>query len=315
MIDTVKLFIPRHSDPTALSHLTRIAGLVDGETGEVWKQWGPLKNLRVSLQTNGQWAGLTITGSLSRFLSGTNFTTLSPSSTREALDEMSALLHVRLDDARVYRLDYGLNLDLNIPAPAVTQSLGPAPPRWRKVTQDIGSVAYASKEVEIALYDKVREAKEKDAYVPNGSLHVLRAEIRLRKGVKKRTGPISAGDLAATALHRRMLRDWEQRMDSVRFTRRPEFQFGNTLGETIRALAAVGSASLTAERLLNQLYDERRRGLWDSSSRRRQATSIARYVRDLSQDPNLSVPSLVEESFRRAVRYGVERQREVLNQV
>lgn len=142
---------------------------------------GNLGNLKVKVSKNS----LRVENSLCKWYLGDNLQSLTRESIALANEKLSDILHVNMQNADVTRLDIGQNYS-TIHKPAVyINSLGELA-RFRKGVFANEGVNYRTKNIELALYDKLKEHKAKGNKVPAdlASQNLLRYELRLMKNIR-----------------------------------------------------------------------------------------------------------------------------------
>ena len=105
MYDKVKLWLDRcdigEMYPHIASLLDEAREQTDLKTGEV-RTFGSLQGLKVSLYVGG----LSIVGSLPKYMYGSNIYPLDRESTREALTKIADTLHLSMDEAKVTGFEF-----------------------------------------------------------------------------------------------------------------------------------------------------------------------------------------------------------------
>ena len=97
MYDKVKLWTARTREtPDVSKFLDRAKDQIDHETGEVCT-FGSLEGLKVSIYTGG----ISIIGSLAKYLYPNNIYPLDRHTTAQAIEKLSDSLHINLNDAKV----------------------------------------------------------------------------------------------------------------------------------------------------------------------------------------------------------------------
>lgn len=134
-------------------------------------------NLRVSIST----LRILVQGSLCKFFLGDNLQSLTYNTIRLAIEELSDTLHLKMDDAKVTRIDIGANLSMSSLANSYFSILGEYPCLCRLLVSD-SSLRYESKHKKqshsLVFYDKMEE-------IGKGNGHILRYENRWMKNLQK----------------------------------------------------------------------------------------------------------------------------------
>lgn len=156
----------------------------DRDTGEV-TIFGELGGLKVNLYTGG----MTIKGSLPKFLHGNNVEGLDRRGTAEAIEKLSDILHLKINDAQIKRLEFGGNFLMKHEIGEYLSRLGAIPRLHREVIG--GSLYYQGKGQKkpkvLTFYDKQSEADAKGMNYPDilRGQHILRYEMRFNHRLPK----------------------------------------------------------------------------------------------------------------------------------
>jgi len=163
---------------------------------------GKLENLQHHTSKNGRWvsgfvAGIRVTqsenmvsisGSLPRFLSGSNARHVTRQSTQKAVEGLSAALGIsQLGEAIVSRFEIAVNIVIRHPVSAYLPLLQHVP-RHKRMAVDGESVTFLGTCTTLKLYDKPRE--QEDTGIPlsesyKAAQHVLRIELTLARGLHR----------------------------------------------------------------------------------------------------------------------------------
>lgn len=184
MYDKVKLWVNRfeigEQYPNIINLLDTPKEQTDINTGEV-KIYGYLDGLRVNVYQSG----LSIEGSLPKYLYHNNIYTLDRHSTPQAFEKLGDSLHFNINDAKVTSLEFGTNFNMKYPVNMYLERFRDMP-RLDKVNFKASSLYYKPKSKAqpkvLCFYDKIAEAKDKNIIVPNGfqDANLLRYEIRFK---------------------------------------------------------------------------------------------------------------------------------------
>ena len=185
MYDKVKLWVDRfdigEQYPNIISLLDTAKEQTDLNTGEV-KVYGYLDGLRVNINQSG----LSIEGSLPKFLYQSNIYTLNRDTTRQAIKKIEDELHINLGGAKVLSLEFGTNFNMKHPVCMYLDKLGDMP-RLERSNYTASSLYYKSQSKAqpkvFCFYDKIAEAKASKMIVPIGleDANLLRYEMRLNR--------------------------------------------------------------------------------------------------------------------------------------
>ena len=183
MFDKVKLWLDRcdigEQYPNIASLLDEAKEQTDLKTGEV-RTFGSLQGLKVSLYVGG----LSIVGSLPKYMYGSNIYPLDRESTREALTKIADTLHLSIDEAKVTGFEFGCCFAMKHKPKEYLDRLGSMPRLQRyRFNQDTLYYKHRGKEQPkcFCYYDKIADANRKQMEIPQGlqDANLLRCEIRL----------------------------------------------------------------------------------------------------------------------------------------
>ncbi len=158
MYDRVRLHVPRLSGMPdivpALSGVTETSAPGRG----IVRVCGNLRNLRVTVYP---W-GVTVDGSLAKYLNGNNVENIGRADAARALEEIGGFLHTDIGAVRVYLLEFGRTFEMNSAPSGYIQLLGAAG-RMKRRVEGSGYLLYHAevgerRSRELAFYDKGAEA-------------------------------------------------------------------------------------------------------------------------------------------------------------
>lgn len=212
MYDKVKLWI----DKVAMAGATpqQIAMLLDEAkeqtdltTGEV-KTFGCLDGLKVSVFVGG----VSVVGSLPKYLHGNNIYPLDRHSTGEALNKMQDALHLYLDGAQVTGLEFGTTFMMQHPVEMYLDKLGDVS-KLVRCPLTASTLYYRHKgkhkPKELCFYDKGAEERQKGLILPKGfnEANLLRYEIRYNGKLPRQIGcpKVEASTLITPEFYRLMV--------------------------------------------------------------------------------------------------------------
>jgi hypothetical protein len=181
--DKVKFWIDRtiagEQYPSIVNNLDGAKQMTDIETGEV-KIYGGLEGLKVSIYAGG----LSVVGSMPKFLYGSNVYPLDIRATAQALEKLGDTLHIQVADANITEIEFGANYLMSHPVIDYLSRLGTMP-RCERVQVSPHSIRYEGngkkkpKPKVFAFYDKIADAEAEGMKCPDGIENLLRGEIRL----------------------------------------------------------------------------------------------------------------------------------------
>ena len=184
MYDKVKLWVNRFDVGEQYSNIINLLDTAkeqtDINTGEV-KIYGYLEGLRVNIYQSG----ISIEGSLPKYLYHNNIYTLNRQTTPQAIEKMGDKLHFNVKDAKVLSLEFGTNFIMQHPVHRYLEKLGDIP-RMKRSNFTGSSLYYnpisKTQHKVFCIYDKLAEVKAKKMIIPDGldDTNMLRPEMRLK---------------------------------------------------------------------------------------------------------------------------------------
>lgn len=182
MYDKVKFWLDRcdigERYPNIASLLEEAKEQTDLNTGEV-KTFGSLQGLKVVLNVGG----LTIVGSLPKFMYDSNIYPLDRQTTAEAISKIEDALHLSLADAKVTGFEFGCCFLMRHRVQEYLDRLG-GMPRLQRYRFSPETLYYKHRGRQqpktFCFYDKVADARKKQMEIPQGlqDANLLRYEIR-----------------------------------------------------------------------------------------------------------------------------------------
>ena len=221
MYDKLKIWIDRYDIgeqyPNIATFLDEAKEQTDLRTGEV-SIYGHKEGLRVSIYAGG----LSIVGSLPKFLYGSNIYPLDMAATRQALEKMADELHIPLEGAKVTGLEFGANFVLEREPKEYLDRLGDMP-RLQRVRYNSDTLYYKHRGKQqpktFCYYDKIAEAKDKKMEIPVGleDTNLLRCEMRLNGRLPYQIGvpEVTASTLYDRPFYRKLLQRFQDGYFSI----------------------------------------------------------------------------------------------------
>lgn len=181
MYDTVTLW--KQSSSSQLKELQELSDSIEkksSRTGEVYHK-GRFRNFDCMINQSG----LLLRGSLPRYYFGDNIHLLSRKETGQAIEKLSDELGLNFEQAKVFRLDIGLNMVMNYPCSSYYGFIGDSR-YYKKAIYGNESIVFTSKIRSKLLYDKIKEYNYKSLPVPSifEGKNILRYELRFTKRLK-----------------------------------------------------------------------------------------------------------------------------------
>lgn len=217
--DKVKLWIDRTivggQYPTIANYLDSAKLQTDIQTGEV-KTFGCIEGLKVSISAGG----LSVIGSLPKFLFGSNVYPLNKRAAAQALEKLADILHIQVSEADVTGIEFGANYLMKRPVAEYLSKLGTMP-RFDRLQLKKNSIRYEGKGKEhpkvFAFYDKILEAEENRMEHPEDLKNLLRYEIRLNKRLPYQLSvpKVKASTLTEPDFYRQMIKYYQDSYFSI----------------------------------------------------------------------------------------------------
>ena len=212
MYDKVKLWAERTREtPDVSVFLEKAKEQADLDTGEVCV-YGSLDGLKVSVYTGG----ISIVGSLPKFLYKSNVCPLDRHSTVRALEKLSDSLHIKISEARVTGLEFGQAFVMKHPVESYLSKLGDMP-KLLRYHFDVGTLYYKPRGRQqpkvYAFYDKKADAAAKGMALPVGfeDANLLKYEMRLNGRLPQQVGvpDVTASTLSESGFYRLMVKRYQ----------------------------------------------------------------------------------------------------------
>lgn len=194
MFDKVKFWVPRTHGITEFQHLRKIVQKADADATFVGKANGGelsvmldgrIRNMRVREYLGG----VSIYGSLNKFIHTTNLAEMSLNDTRRAISELSYLLGIDLMKEKVSEIEFGTNITVKNSVGSYFKVLGEMPRRLRNAINR--ETVYYQRRGEdrdtLVFYDKLKQMRKEKLPIPAQfeNANVLRLELRLKRNLAR----------------------------------------------------------------------------------------------------------------------------------
>lgn len=221
MYDKVKLWIDRvivgEQYPTIANYLDSAKQETDLQTGEV-KTFGNLEGLKVSIFVGG----LSVVGSLPKYLYGSNVYPLDRHTTAQAIEKMGDALHIPIGEATVTGVEFGTNFLMMHHVPDYLAKLGNMP-RLSRYHFEPSTLYYKGTGKQqpkvFAFYDKMADATAKGMPYPEDmkGANLLKYEMRLNGRLPQQLGvpEVKASTLTETPFYRIMVKRYQDSYFSI----------------------------------------------------------------------------------------------------
>lgn len=217
--DKIKLWIDRTivggKYPTIANYLDSAKQQTDIQTGEV-KTFGCIEGLKVSISAGG----LSVIGSLPKFLFGSNVYPLNKRTAAQALEKLADALHIQVSEAVVTGIEFGANYLMKHPVAEYLSKLGTMP-RFDRLQVSTNSIRYGGKGKQqpkvFAFYDKIADAATKRMEYPEDLENLLRYETRLngRLPYQLSVPEVKASTLTEPDFYRKMVKYYQDSYFSI----------------------------------------------------------------------------------------------------
>ena len=212
MYDKLKLWAARtRATPDITKFLDNSKDQIDHATGEVIT-FGSLEGLKVSIFTGG----ISIIGSLSKYLYPNNIYPLDRHSTAEAVEKLSDSLHLNISDAKITGLEFGTQFVMKHKPEDYLRKLGDMP-RLQRYHFEVGTLYYKPRGKQqpkvFAFYDKKADAAVKGMTLPDGfsDANLLKYEMRYNQRLPQQLGvpEVTASTLSEKEFYRQMVKRYQ----------------------------------------------------------------------------------------------------------
>lgn len=220
MYDKIKLWV----DMAALGQCGTVAKYLDSakqvadlKTGEV-STFGNLEGLKVSIYVGG----LSIVGSLPKYLYGSNVYPLDRQTTKTALEKVGDRLHIPIAEAVVTGMEFGTNFLMKHRVSDYLSKLGNMP-RLNRYNFEPSMLYYkgaGKRQPKVfAFYDKIAEATAKGIDYPENlqGANLLKYELRLNGRLPQQLAvqEVRASTLTKKAFYRTMVKRYQDSYFSI----------------------------------------------------------------------------------------------------
>lgn len=213
MYDKLRLFAARtRATPDVSKYLDKAKDQTDHETGEVCT-FGSLEGLKVSIYAGG----VSIIGSLAKFLYPNNIYPLDRHSTAQAVEKLSDSLHMQMNDAKVTSMEFGTQFVMMHPVESYLSKLGDMP-KLLRYHFEVGTLYYKPRgklqPKVFAFYDKIADAAAKNMTLPDGFVgaNLLKYEMRLNGRLPQQLGvpEVTASTLSEKPFYQLMVKRYQE---------------------------------------------------------------------------------------------------------
>lgn len=284
MYDTIGLFLEDNVFKEGL--LENPKEIYNQETGEIIST-GKLRNLRVKI--NGD--KVSVIGSLPKFYLGNNLQSLTRNETKNAIEKVSDLLQLPLEESKIFRLDIGASFQVNETLQNYYSCLGNLARFKKSEISNSQTLLYRTTTKALSFYDKTEEMKRSKQEIPdiyNGK-NILRYELQLKKRIATslKLPEVRAKQLYEENFFRKGIDFWKdiyfsiQRINEINFHKEALIMIN---AKTLKnQLALIGLKAIGEKELLKIIESNK-----DQIKHRQQVSRMKELVKSLSQEPELT---------------------------
>ncbi len=221
MYDKVKLWIDRamvgEQYPTIVNYLDSTKQETDLHTGEV-KTFGSLEGLKVSVYVGG----LSVVGSLPKYLYSSNVYPLDRHTTAQAIEKMGDALHIPVGEAAITGIEFGTNFLMMHQVSEYLAKLGNMP-RLSRYHFEPSTLYYKGTGKQqpkaFVFYDKLADARAKGLDYPENlkGANLLKYEMRVNGRLPQQLGvpEVKAFTLSEKPFYRMMVKRYQDSYFSI----------------------------------------------------------------------------------------------------
>lgn len=303
MYDTVGMFLENNSLNEDL--ISNPKETYFSNTGEITVT-GNLENLRV--KNNGN--KVSVIGSLAKFYFGDNIQQLTRKDSELAVEKISDLLQLPMQESKIFRMDIGNNFILNFPLQNYYSCLGDLSRFKKSQIANNQSLLYTTSTKTLQFYDKVSEVKRTRQSLPEvfTGRNVLRYELQLKKRVTSslKLSELKAKDLYEEKFYMKGIEFWKDFYFLIQRVNKINFKYealSMVNAKTLKTqLALIGLKVIGEDHLLEMIETNK-----NQLDYRQQAKRMKELVKSLSNEPDLTAPNEaineLDSKVKRAVNY------------
>ncbi|MDR0421389.1 MAG: hypothetical protein LBH72_00050 [Proteiniphilum sp.] len=273
MYDSANLWINRveagNGFEASTNFLSNAKETVNRNTGEIWTV-GSLDNLKVTVSM----AGISIKGSLAKFLLPDNTYTLNRHQVKDALQKLSDDLHVDLINASVIRLDVAANFIVKHEPSRYFDALGLCRHFNRLQTAE-STLSYQTKGKEpkkaMIFYDKTMEVQQRGGTIPDvyQGANLLRYESRwnTRLPQQLKVPEVKGRTLFDKSFYGKMIARWADNyfnIDKRKILKADAMERIETVSDAMDYICAVALQRLPPDEVQNILAELKQKGVFEN---------------------------------------------------
>lgn len=296
MYDKVKLWVNRfdvgENYPYIKNYLDTAKEQTDLDTGEI-KIFGYAEGLRVNIYQSG----LTIEGSLPKFLYQSNIYTLDKHTTPKAIEKIGDKLHLKAEEAKVTSIEFGTNFYMQYPVYRYLERLGDMP-RLERDNYKASTLYYrprsGGQSRVFCYYDKIAEARASRLIVPDGfeDANLLRYEMRFNRRLPSqlKTGEVMASTLSDSKFYTLLVKRYQESYFSISKQNRLKVNYMNeikTVKDAQEAFMALLISQTDQEQIREFIDDLKGAKVFDD---RKNYTRLKNKLQEISNKAGVTVP-------------------------
>lgn len=163
-------------------------------------------------------AGISLKGSLPKFLLPTNIHTLTRAGALQAIEKLSDSLHLPIKDAKVTRIDISNILIVDRPPCEYYPFLG-SKPHFERLQATKNTLYYNTNKKQLIFYNKIEGAKASGMKIPEGyqGKNLLRFEVRYLERLSKQFNRhfLTGSALTEEHFYTEMIKGWSDEYFSI----------------------------------------------------------------------------------------------------
>jgi hypothetical protein len=306
MYDTTGFHLINKYSQDCLKYLDQGKDEIDRQTGLIWSK-GKIENMYVKV--NGE--HISTSGSLPKFYLGNNLEQLTRKDTERAIEKLSDILHLPLNESRVFKLHIGSNFIVTEPLLNYYSCLGHLNRFQRSEIANKKSILYTTSDKALEFYDKKKEAKKSKTEIPEPlrTQNILRYELKLSKHIPGllKTDELKAKDLFDETVYMKSIELWQSYYFAIQKITKLKFK-----GEIIEMigvkelqshLALIGLKTIGENELFQMLESYKKKINKHDYSR------IRKKINDLANLSELTEPNEAIQELDKKVKMAVKHYR------
>lgn len=255
MFDKISLFLyadeVKNGNNNIISYFDNATESTDTKTGE-YKVNGNIGTMKLFLSN---FSGLSIRGSLPKYLYGNNVYPLNRKTTGEALEKLSDSLHIDVKQAKVTSIEFGNVFLMKYNVGQYLDRLGNLP-RYERVKVTNTTLRYETdgkrKSKVFCFYDKAKEIQDKGGIIPQGfeKQNLLKYELRLKGNIatQLKMQEVTAHTLIEYECNKKLVEMYKHYFFNIKGIQQKSIDFGQMKGKTVKEIEDLVFAQLLSER-------------------------------------------------------------------